>query len=128
MSTDSAAAAINPSRINPFANMSNIMLADEIGDLDEEVRSKTKRLKDAQAEMERRKRPSLEGNRFIIVKTTKEQLRFDSASVKIEMGAEWYNERRKSVISVTYTVSPIAGAPTPADPRAAADALFKGRD
>lgn len=105
MTEGSAVLAINPAKVNPFSNHSNVALADAMGDIDATISTAQKRQKLAREEMTRRKAASLEGVRFVVTKATETELRFDSTRVKAEMGEAWYAQFRYPNPRTTYTVT-----------------------
>ena len=127
MDTGSAALAINSARAKLFANFSNVMLADEMGAIDRQIDVLKAREKAAREEMTRRKLNSIEGARFIIVKSVTETATLDSKGVRTEMGDDWYEARQKAGSRTTYTAIEKSQDPevTPASARVAAEALFK---
>ena len=105
MTTGSAASAINPSKINVFANYSNVALADALGDIDTQLDILKGREKAAREEMTRRRLNALEGARFTVVKAVSETHSFDGKGVRTEMGDAWYEARLKPGFRTTYTVT-----------------------
>ncbi len=90
---------------NPFARISNLALADAMGDNDVVLKRAKARQDLLRAEMDRRHLSSLEGARFTVTKDVKSEKRFDSVAVKAKMGAAWYASFQKPNSRTTYTVT-----------------------
>lgn len=120
-----AAAAINSAKVSPFANLSNLMLADAMGEIAQELKALEARQNAARDEMVRRKLSAIEGSRFIVVKAVTDASRFDSKAVRKEMGDDWYEARQKSGTRTTFVVTEKRDEPSESDVRAAAEALFR---
>lgn len=91
---------------NPFANYSDIALADAMGDLDVQGDRIGDLMKAAKAEVDRRHRLSLVGLRFDVTKSTETERRLDSKGLKAKYGTTWYEGWYKASKRTKWTITP----------------------
>lgn len=90
-----------------FDNLPDPMLADEIGDLDANVKALQARLKGAKEEFFSRGLDKVCGERFTATKSETVRWSLDTKAVKAEMGENWYDRhcRQTHVVALRVTVN-----------------------
>ena len=101
---------------NPFAKYPDWLLADTIGDLDVQGDTIADRLKLAKAEVDRRHKRSLDGQRFAVAKSVEAIKRVDSDGMKKKFGQAWWDGWCKPGTRTKWTITALAppevGTPT----------------
>ena len=99
-----------PRAVGPFDNVTDAMLADQLGDIDAGMEALKARQELARAEFVRRKIDSARGELFVVTRSLGSQTRLDTKAVKAEMGADWCAARSKTSPTATFRVFPaVAG-------------------
>jgi hypothetical protein len=91
-----------------FDNLSDAMLADEIGTLDTEMKAIKARLDAAKAEFKDRNIRKVEGDRFQVARSDSVRWSLDSKAVKAEMGERWYDAHSRMTNVSTIRVAAVA--------------------
>lgn len=83
-----------------FSNYTAAALADEIGELDGQIKALTGRLNEAKAELKARKLDVIQGERFCVKRVDATRWTMDSTSAKEALGEAWVTAHSK-ISSVT---------------------------
>ena len=101
MTKRTASAADAPTR---FDNVTDAMLADELGAIDEELDAVKERQDEARREMVRRGKGALEGLTHTVLRAQIQTTTIDTAAIRKEMGDTWCSERSKPGTRTTYRI------------------------
>jgi hypothetical protein len=93
-----------------MARISNTSLADEIGALDAQIKALTEQLSKLKDEAKSRGLDTLEGKLFKVSFDKSIRASLDTASVKQELGQQWYDDHCKLAEITTCRIKPLPGA------------------
>ena len=96
--------------ITTFNNLTDAMLADEIGGLDVEAKALREHSDAAKAEFKTRGLGKAAGDRFTVTKAESVRWTLNTTAVKEEMGEDWVTKRSRQmpVVSLRITVNKAA--------------------
>lgn len=93
-----------------MARISNTALADQIGALDAEIKALTEKLNALKDEAKSRETDALKGSLFTVTIDKSYRSSLDTASVKKELGDEWYKAHCPTSVVTTLRIKPNPGA------------------